>query len=66
MLKKMLLVNKNVNISQYHKLITFLKNQSVGHEAKKAMVLSKEQISLFISNAPDEIFLMHKVTFCIE
>jgi hypothetical protein len=32
----MLLVNENVDISLYRKLMSFLKNQNVGHEAKKA------------------------------
>lgn len=59
----MLLVKKNIDISSYHKLVSFLKNNSVGHEAKKAMVLSKETVIKFIAEAPNEIFLMTKVCY---
>lgn len=61
MIKKMLMVKKNIDISSYHKLISFLKNNSVGHEAKKAMVLSKDDVIKFITEAPDEMHLMTKV-----
>lgn len=61
MLKKTLLVKQNVDVSKYKKLTTFLKNKAVGHEPKKAYVLSKEDITKFIWEAPDDIYLMTKV-----
>lgn len=61
MVKRMLIINKNIDISSYHKLVTFLKNQSVGHEPKKSLTLSKENIVKFISKAPDDTYLMYKV-----
>ena len=55
------MVKKNIDISSYHKLTSFLKNNSVGHEAKKAMVLSKDDVIKFITEAPDEMHLITKV-----
>lgn len=61
MLKKTLLVNKNVNVKNYYKLGEFLKQGSKGYEPKKSKVLSRELVLQFIHNAPDETFLMVKV-----
>lgn len=61
MIKRTLLIKKDIDISRYFKLTSFLKNKSVGHEVKKAMVLSKENVIKFITEAPDEMYLMIKV-----
>jgi hypothetical protein len=62
MIKKILLVRKQIYISKRHKLTSFLKNNNVGHEPKKkAMVLSKENVIQFLTEAPNEVYLMTKV-----
>lgn len=44
-----------------YKLISFLENNGVNHETKKAMVLSKEHVIKFITKADIEIYLMIKI-----
>lgn len=61
MIKLCLNVNKNQDISKYHKLIAFLKRMSEGYQPKKSKILTKEQIDTFIDTAPDDSYLMIKV-----
>lgn len=61
MVKSMLMVNENVDISRYLKVRAFLKKQSVGYESKKAKTLSREEIIKFIKEAPDQSYLLAKV-----
>ncbi|XP_050298550.1 uncharacterized protein LOC126737616 [Anthonomus grandis grandis] len=60
-LRSTLMVHKNIDISQYHRLIFFLKVKSKGYVPKKSKVLEGEQIIKFIKKAPDDIYLVHKV-----
>ncbi|XP_050295536.1 uncharacterized protein LOC126735541 [Anthonomus grandis grandis] len=60
-LRSTLMVYKNIDISQYHRLISFLKVRSKGYVPKKSKVLEGEQIIKFIKKAPDDIYLVHKV-----
>ncbi|XP_050298697.1 uncharacterized protein LOC126737728 [Anthonomus grandis grandis] len=55
------MVYKNIDISQYHRLISFLKVKSKGYVPKKSKVLEGEPIIKFIKKAPDDIYLVHKV-----
>lgn len=55
------MVYENIDISQYHRLISFLKVKSKGYVPKKSKVLEGEQILKFIKKAPDDIYLVHKV-----
>ncbi|XP_050299181.1 uncharacterized protein LOC126738053 isoform X2 [Anthonomus grandis grandis] len=60
-LRSTLMVYKNIDISQYHRLISFLKVKSKGYVPKKSKVLEGEQIIKFIKKAPDDnIYLVHK------
>lgn len=61
MLKKTLLVNRNIDIGKYCKLGVYLKQRSKGYEAKKSKVLTREEVLKFIHEAPNETFLMMKV-----
>ncbi|XP_044752134.1 uncharacterized protein LOC123312026 [Coccinella septempunctata] len=61
MLKATLSVKNNIDISGYNKLIMFFKQQKEGYNPKKSKVLEKEHIKEFITNAPDNMFLMMKV-----
>lgn len=61
MLKSTILINKNVDISKFSKLIAYLKRQADGYQAKKSRVLSRIEIERFLREAPDQEFLMLKV-----
>lgn len=61
-LKSTLLINKNVDISKYAKLIAFLKRKSDGYVPKKSKILNRQQILKFVSEAPDDIYLVAKVS----
>lgn len=61
MVKKTLIVNKNINIANYYKLMEYLKQTSKGYKAKKSKILSREDVLKFIYKAPNETFLMKKV-----
>lgn len=61
MLKSVLKVKRNLDLSLYFKLISFIKKQNVGYRPKKAKIFDKDEISRFIEEAPDEIYLLIKV-----
>lgn len=61
MLKAMLLVKENVNISKYPKIIAFLKKCSVGHQPMQSKVLTRDEVNLFLNKASDEVYLLVKV-----
>ncbi|KAB0795993.1 hypothetical protein PPYR_10054 [Photinus pyralis] len=54
-LKATLLINNNVDIRKYSKLIAYLKNKSVGHKSKKSRTFSRDEMYKFLHNAPDEL-----------
>lgn len=51
----------HVDISKHQKLIAFLKKQHSGYKAKKSSVFTKEQISKFLNEAPNDVHLSRKV-----
>lgn len=57
----MLLVSQNIDIKHYSKLNKYLKQQSIGYQAKRTKILTKQQVLQFIHEAPDEKYLMDKV-----
>lgn len=61
MLKCMLNVREGVDIKQFSKLVPFLKRKSVGYQAKKSKILTRQQIDLFLREADDETYLLLKV-----
>jgi hypothetical protein len=61
MLRTMISINKNLDLSKYTNLIAFLKRQSEGYRAKKSKIFSKENIEKFLTAAIDEDYLMQKV-----
>ncbi|KAJ3661761.1 hypothetical protein Zmor_006146 [Zophobas morio] len=65
MLKQTLKLKENVDISKYYKVIAFLKRKNDSYTPKKAAVFEKHQITKFILEAPDEIFLSSKVILII-
>jgi hypothetical protein len=44
---------------------TFFEKKSVGHQAKKCKVLTREQINLFLEKASDENYLLWKVNIVL-
>lgn len=65
MLRSTLLFNDNIDISEYKKLVALLKRKSVGYKPKKSKTFDLHQVTTFLNDAPDEIFLMKKVSFQI-
>ncbi|KAJ8914029.1 hypothetical protein NQ315_012053 [Exocentrus adspersus] len=63
MLKTMLNVKRNIDVSKFYKLSAFLKRKSEGYKPKKAKVLTLDQIDKFLLEAPDKDFLMIKGRF---
>ncbi|KAJ8912753.1 hypothetical protein NQ315_016709 [Exocentrus adspersus] len=61
MLKSTLQINENMDISQYKKLVILLKRQNDTYEAKKSKVLTMENVTIFLKEAPDDKFLLMKV-----
>lgn len=61
MLKTTINAYDNIDISKYNRLVTFLKKQSRGYIPKKSAVFEKEQISKYLSEAPDSEYLCEKV-----
>lgn len=62
MLKRTLNVKQNIDIEKYSKLVPYLKNKCVGYRPKKSKVLTKAEIEKFLQEAPDERFLLMKVS----
>lgn len=61
MLKLTISVNKNIDISQFKKLIAFIKRKNDGYEAKKSKIFTKEEIIKFLLDAPNHSYLSMKV-----
>ncbi|KAK4886547.1 hypothetical protein RN001_002818 [Aquatica leii] len=61
MLRTCLNLNKNVDISKYHKLQAFLKRNSTGYQPKKSKILDDSQINKFLNEANDQCYLGIKV-----
>jgi integrase len=61
MLKSTLRVKENVDISNYGKSQLYLKRQSEGYETKKSKILSQDDVSKFLTEAPGDTFLLIKV-----
>ncbi|KAJ8976761.1 hypothetical protein NQ317_003721 [Molorchus minor] len=62
---KTLMVKNNIEISKCPKLIAFLKKQNVGYQAKKSAVFTRSDLSRFLTEAPDQDYLMWKVCLII-
>lgn len=62
MLKTMINVKNNIDISTYPKLRCFLKLQSTGYKSKKSKILRPEEIKKFLLEAPDHDYLFTKVS----
>lgn len=63
MLKATMNVKNGVDIGRYLKLRAYLKRSSEGYKAKKSRVFEKQDIINFILDAPDDEYLLAKVSF---
>lgn len=66
MLRSVLSIKKNIDISKYIHLVAFLKRKSEGYRAKKSRIFTKEDIAKFLLDADDKQFLMIKVKKSIK
>lgn len=61
MIKAMLIVKENIDISKFHALRTILRKNASGFKSKKSELFTGDQIKKFFYEAPDEIYLAKKV-----
>lgn len=64
MLKSTLSLKENIDISKFFKLVAFLKRQNLHYHPKKSSVFTQDEITKFITEAPDECYIATKVTKC--
>lgn len=62
MLRTMLNIKENTDISKLTRLMALLKTFSTGYQPKKSKILDFEQISKFINEAPNNMYLAVKVS----
>lgn len=62
MLKSTILTRNDINIQEYKKLTAFLKRKSEGFRSKKSKVLNTKDVYSFLQNAPDDKYLLMKVS----
>lgn len=62
MLKTTINIKHNIDISKFSKLLAFLKRKNDGHKPKKSKVLTGEDVEKFLVEAPDDKYLMMKVS----
>lgn len=63
MLKTTLSTKNDIDLSQFKKLIAFLKKEAIGYKPKKSKTFLQSEICKFLCEAPDEIHLLNKVNF---
>lgn len=56
-----LILNNNVNINKYSKLIAYLKHKSVRHKQKTSITLTRDEVINFLVKAPDGKYLIMNV-----
>lgn len=60
-LKKMLNARENIDIVQFPEVKAFVKSNNKGYQPKKATVFSDNDLDRFLSDAPNDGYLLHKV-----
>lgn len=54
MIKSVINNKHNINIGNYHQLLSLLKRKSEGFQSKKSKILTSENIRKFLNQAPDD------------
>ena len=65
MLRTVINIKHNCDISKFPLLMAFLKNQNIGYIPKKSNVFSMGEINKFLNTAPSE-YLPEKVTYTLS
>lgn len=66
MIKSVMKNQQNIDIANYHNLVSFLKRKSAGFHSKKSKILTSKDIQKFLSDAPDNQYLAIKVPIILE
>jgi len=61
MLRSTISVKNDTDITQYKKLVAFLKRQAVGQKPVKSKILNFDNVKTFLTEAPDNTYLLKKV-----
>lgn len=61
MIRAELSAKENIDLKNFKKLMSFLKQNSVGFRCNKSKVFNRKQFFKFLNEAPDEIYLLKKV-----
>lgn len=64
MLKSVINIRENIDISKFPKLLAFLKRKNEGFKPKKSNILTIDQVDQFLREAPDDKYLVMKVSNC--
>lgn len=65
MLRSTISVKNDINLSEYKKLIAFLKRQAIGQKPIKSKTLSSDEVETFLIEAPDNTYLLKKVALIL-
>uniref|UniRef100_A0A6P7GT43 Uncharacterized protein LOC114346084 n=1 Tax=Diabrotica virgifera virgifera TaxID=50390 RepID=A0A6P7GT43_DIAVI len=65
MLKSVINIRVDIDISKFPKLLAFLKRRNEGFKPKKSRILTSEQVDQFLREAPDDKYLMLKVALIL-
>lgn len=65
MLKTTIKLHEKLDINEYYMLSAFLKRQSTGFRSKKSKVYSTDEVKRFLSEAPDDKYLLTKVNITV-
>lgn len=65
MIRAMISIEINTDISKYTNLVALLKRKSEGYRCKKSMVLTKTNVTTFLQQADDKTHLLWKVALII-
>lgn len=61
MLRSTIACEHNIDISKYERLRAFLKEKNFGYIRKESKIFTDEEILKFMTEAPDRLYLSHKV-----
>lgn len=66
MLRSTFMVKHNLNLKKFTKLLAYIKEQNSGYKPTKSSIFTREDVNRFLMEAPDEKYLMWKVSNCFN